>query len=847
MAGNDLASVLGAPELAPPPPAPVAPAPVAAPASPALPNEPDASLLARAAVAEGDQNNPQSWRNIAGVVLNRAQKSGLSVADVLSQPGQFEAYQNGHIQGVDTSSPAYKAALAAVQGVKPGDVPYDSFYQPQIVAQRGVKPPFDPKSGTMIGTQLFGNGYAPPAQPQLANTLGLTPEEQAALAPYTGPAAQSPDASTAPKTAHVTFGPNFAPVSAAADATFAKIDQERGLDTARPQGDPKFPYYIPPGQVAPETAGIHWVDVNGVEHVNPGGAAQNALAGIKGFAQGIGPDVAASLSRLTSGGISAAGTDPMQTALGAMQGGVSAQDMAAATQQGVAQQQRDYAFAHHGDPFAQTGRFLGQAIPGAALSAAVPELEAPAALGLGGRLLAGGATNALRGVAAAVPSVGANPAPVAQQLGTAAAVGVAAPLVAKAAGAPVAAVTGVGRTVAPEVASLADTAKTKYGIDLASGQVMGANGDRGAATAYSTMLGSSPEVRAQNALQRQQWQKGVTATYGDPSGNIAPEALSANRARIGQVMNDVAGRSNIAPPAADAVQTRIGQIIGDAQKVLPDNEVKPLLNMAQAIGDVRDPATGIPGEAYQNLTRTGAPLDRLESSDNSNVAHYASQIHDALNDGLAASSSPQDVDALRQARWQYKNLMTVAKAAQNQNNVGLDGVLTPNSLNTATTSNFKGRAFQGAADLDELNAIRNKFMTEPPNSFTSNRAHDLMQSGLAGLATGGAVDIGLGLLHQPETAIPTGLSALAGTGAKLAAEALKRNKVAGSAANIIARSNPNAPGSALTGIGGAIGHAAKAMEIPLSALAGVRLGNAIGGPVGSAFPGVSRPQPVVGP
>ena len=171
MPDSDLASVLGAPELAAPEPAaPVAPQASAAP-PPALPAEPDASLLARAAVAEGDQNNPESWRNIAGVILNRAQKSGQSVASVLSQPGQFEAYGNGHIQAVDPNSPAYKAALQTVQGVKPGDVPYDSFYQPQIVAQRGSTPPFAPNQGTKIGTQLFGTTGYTGASPAGSSTV----------------------------------------------------------------------------------------------------------------------------------------------------------------------------------------------------------------------------------------------------------------------------------------------------------------------------------------------------------------------------------------------------------------------------------------------------------------------------------------------------------------------------------------------------------------------------------------------------------------------------------------------------------------------------------------------------
>ena len=187
----------------------------------------------------------------------------------------------------------------------------------------------------------------------------------------------------------VNFGPNFAHVSAPAEAAYGKIQQARGSLGGEP-GSPTLPWYIPPGQVAPATAGDHWVDINGVEHINPGGAGQKSLNALQGFAQGIGSDVAASMSRLTGGGIASAGDDPMVSALGSMQGGILPQDLAAGAQQGFAQQQRDYALAHHGDPYAQAGRFGGHALLGTAAALGTPEVELPAMLGGPGRIVAEG-------------------------------------------------------------------------------------------------------------------------------------------------------------------------------------------------------------------------------------------------------------------------------------------------------------------------------------------------------------------------------------------------------------------------------------------------------------------------
>lgn len=139
---NDLGAILGVPGLSP---KQVSPAP------PALPDTSDADLIARTAVAEGDAT-PDSWAAVAGVIRNRMAKTGKTAAQVISEPNQFEAYGNGNIQGVDPGSPRYQAALAATQGVKAGDVPYDAFYSPSIVAARGHgTPPFDPATGVKVG------------------------------------------------------------------------------------------------------------------------------------------------------------------------------------------------------------------------------------------------------------------------------------------------------------------------------------------------------------------------------------------------------------------------------------------------------------------------------------------------------------------------------------------------------------------------------------------------------------------------------------------------------------------------------------------------------------------------
>lgn len=742
-------------------------------------------------------DDPASGWNAAETNLQaKVTKHGLkTLSGIIGDPTY------GWAPAADNNDPAsYAAKVAAALGVNPTDDISQKLLTDPTFRRRAL----EAMAGIETGApQTFGGSDA-----------GLSAQEQSAWDALTGPAPTTTAGQTKGSAAQFNFGPGFKPMTAAAVTAFQKIDKERGIDPKADEGSPNLPYYVTPGTPVPRAPGIHWVDADGTEHVNPGGALERGESIASGALQGLVMDTGASLSRLTNGAAGMAGLSPEQQGQFLTQNpGV---DPAAATRQAVTDQQRQYAVEHLGDPYAQAGRFGGQTVPATLAAGLVPEAEAPAALGAFGRAAAPIATRALQGVAATAPGVGANATPVGEQLATGALAGVVAPEILKAPAAAARAVTGLGRTVSPDVAALAEAAQTKYGIPLRSGQVMGANGDRKAATADSNLLGSSPKMRANNETQRQAWMRGVTNTYGDASGDVSAGALQDARDRIGGVMNDVASRNNIAPQAADGLQTRISQIVGDGQDVLGD-DAKPLLTMAEKIGSVRGPE-GISGQSYQALTNKGAALDRLAQSDNSNVAHYAGQMRDALDDAMQASASDADTQAFRDARFQYKNLMTVAKLAPRAD---VHGIISPALLRGAVGSNFKNQAFRGAGDLGELAQIGQTFMKEPPQSGTAPRLADMLGPLGVGAGLGGLTELGGALAHNPEHGIGALASLAATIGGKTAASALKENRIGGSAAGIVARSIPGSPGSVRSALSG-LRNLTRPVEVPLSALAGVR-------------------------
>jgi len=222
-------------------------------------------------------------------------------------------------------------------------------------------------------------------------------------------------------------------------------------------------------------------------------------------------------------------------------------------------------------------------------------------------------------------------------------------------------------------------------------------------------------------------------------------------------MNDIGSRTDITK--ARTLLINLGNIAQDAASTVPDSDYAPIAKQLENIrSSIKD--AKLSGDSYASLMAKGSPLDRATLSSNSNIRYYAQQIKNTLDDAMEAEAAPEDVAALKQARFQYKNLMTVRNLAAKAN---VEGEINPNLLNGAVNTNFKNRAFQGAGDLGELAQIGQTFMKESPNSFTADRLADRLKK-LAPSFLGGAAfgDMGLAFTHP---VLATKLAAGVGVGA----------------------------------------------------------------------------------
>ncbi|WP_040401985.1 hypothetical protein, partial [Asticcacaulis benevestitus] len=212
---------------------------------------------------------------------------------------------------------------------------------------------------------------------------------------------------------------------------------------------------------------------------------------------------------------------------------------------------------------------------------------------------------------------------------------------------------------------------------------------------------------------RAELDKGIMKAMGSDAAKPTPDALQANKDRLGSIFEEAAGKTNI--KAGDDFKSGLGQIVHDAGLVLSDSETAPLIKQVQGIIDTVDADGIIPGKAYQKIIAKDSPLDRLMKRPV--IGEYGADIRNVLDDALQSSAKPEDVAALKVARSQYRN-MKIAEGAINK--AGPDQAVDPAHLLSAVKKNTGNYVYKGGGHLGDVaetaikrSAARDVFESRP--------------------------------------------------------------------------------------------------------------------------------------
>jgi hypothetical protein len=741
---------------------------------------------------------------------------GDSIPEIVFARNQFEGTRSRQFRDLSPRSVAYQRIGDIVDGVAGGDIPDNTggalhFYAPDLQSKLGRrKPKFDNGDPTaVIGRHHFFSGgpleainkaIGADGAPGSALAYTATPGgsggapagddllgswAKSAVPPAAAPAAPANGRPRIEITRQVPAADGAAPASDDLLSAWSRAAAPQSAPAATPAAA-QAAAAVPPSQIGRTIA-----DVTGAQG-DTWGATGQRVAG--GFGRGV-MDVVDTGAQ----GIDWA-TRKITSALGV--------DAPAATERGerlqakVAADRAAYEGAAGDSTAALVGRIGGNiaatapagGIIGGGLRAApfVGAQMAARPLLVGAPLL-GAATG---GVSAGLTSA-ASDAPIGEQLLTGAGYGAVA--------GPVAGLVtrGVGRAFGSAVdaatARLARTARNQYGIDVTAGQIS----ENPTVRFLDSVLQRLPFTGygARTAQQQGAFNRAISQTFGEDAERITHDTMRQARTRIGQVFDDVATRTGPIPADRRFLNdlTRIG---GDAHNVLEASQMRPLQNQILSIAQKVDPRTNsISPEAYQAITRKGAPLDRLSQSTDPNLRHYAGQIREALDD-VMHRAAPADVAAdLATARAQWRALKTVEPLVKNSTT----GNISPQALLNKAAKSYP----RGNGDLTTLGQIGRRFLAEPPSSGTAERSMllSMLTPGVLGLTGAGA--LGGATYFDPDSwqrNLALGVGGLAAT--RIGAGALRSDTLT----NALIRRGLAGPGT------GVVGNAFQGLLPPATAL-----------------------------
>ncbi|MGE7136040.1 hypothetical protein ACQKIE_00205 [Luteibacter sp. NPDC031894] len=255
--------------------------------------------------------------------------------------------------------------------------------------------------------------------------------------------------------------------------------------------------------------------------------------------------------------------------------------------------------------------------------------------------------------------------------------------------------------------------------------------------------------------QQAAFNRAVSRTIGEDVDKITPEVFDRALTRVGGEYDRLAEATKV-PLGPDLGRT-ITDIANEAKDFLGPQAQNLVLNLKQRLVD--QSVNGVlPGQAFQSID---SALGKIAAAGGEN-SYIMGKLQEALRDAAEASLAPADAQALAAARQQYRDLKTIeplvastGASAGNINPAALQGRV------TATKAGKASMARGNRGDLGDLASVGQRFIKEPPNSFTADRQQAMSAlKTFGGAVLGGGAGSALGPYGAMAGALLTGGSAV---------------------------------------------------------------------------------------
>lgn len=272
-------------------------------------------------------------------------------------------------------------------------------------------------------------------------------------------------------------------------------------------------------------------------------------------------------------------------------------------------------------------------------------------------------------------------------------------------------------TITPERVAAADVLR-REGVDATAGQISGRTGLR----YRESELGGA---RVADLLERQgeQFTGAALRRAGIDAQRATPDVIEGAFTRIGQQIDDA-----VRPHAVVAdrqLAEDLFKTVREYGRSTAESMRAPIV--ADLAGDIVNALSGgnrMPGDVYARLTSDIARRARA-AGNNPPLREALYGLRETLDDAMERSirqAGGEGLGALRQARTQYRNLLTLEKAATGAGENAALGLISPSALRNATVNTQGRRNYaRGSGDFAELARAGEALLKPLPNSGTAGR------------------------------------------------------------------------------------------------------------------------------
>lgn len=222
----------------------------------------------------------------------------------------------------------------------------------------------------------------------------------------------------------------------------------------------------------------------------------------------------------------------------------------------------------------------------------------------------------------------------------------------------------------------------------------------------------------------------MAKAIGEKSDTVTTEVFSGAKRRISGEFERLSQQNDLTPTPELASQ--LSQLSDEASRLGGSDTSRMVKGWVTELVKKADENGVIPGKAYQSFdSRLGKVIKA-----GGEPAYYLGNLREAVRSAMDDSIKPADRAAWQTARQQYAALKTIEPIVAKSPT----GDIPAAALLQRTTADKAGKARMAmgeGGELGELARIGNRFLKEPPNSGTPDRAlvNTVAATGGAGLLT----------------------------------------------------------------------------------------------------------------